>query len=250
MADILSSQPTARKLIERSMRLVKKLLVGQSATDDQLDSGLGFLNELLESWNLDGSMIYEQSREVHNLIGGHNPHTIGKQFDGGPAGDIDVPRPVNIQEASIISSEGSEYPIDLTSKERYQQISTKDTGSDISTRFWYEREWPLAKIHLYPVPSSGVRLVLYTWQPLPSGLSLEDKLSLPPGYMRALRFNLAVELAADYGIIVTAIVAKGARDSKAAVARANSNELAFVTPDPTVLPPGGGIYDVRSGNYR
>ena len=64
------------------MRLVKKLRVGQSATDDQLDTGLGLLNELLESWNLDGSMIYEQSREVHDLMGGHNPHTIGKAFDG------------------------------------------------------------------------------------------------------------------------------------------------------------------------
>ena len=250
MADILSSQPTALKLIERSMRLVKQLSVGQSATDDQLNSGLGLLNELLESWNLDGSMIYEQSREVHNLTGGHNPHTIGKSFNGGDAGDIDIPRPVNIQEASIISAEGSEYPIDLTSKERYQEISTKDTGSDISTRFWYEREWPLAKIHLYPVPASGVQLVLYTWKPLPSGLSLADKLSLPPGYMRALRFNLAIELAADYGVIVSPVVAKGSRDSKAAVARANSNELAFITPDPTVLPFGGGLYDVRSGNYR
>ena len=232
------------------MRLVKKLRVGQSATDDQLNSGLGFLNELLESWNLDGSMIYEQSRDIHTLTGGRNPHTIGKAFDGGGAGDIDIPRPVNIQEASIITAEGSEYPIDPTSKERYQEISTKDTGSDISTRFWYEREWPLGKIHLYPVPSSGVQLVLYTWQPLPSGLGLDDRLSLPPGYMRALRFNLAIELAADYGIIVSPLIAKGARESKAAVARANSNELAFITPDPTILPFGGGLYDVRSGNYR
>ena len=54
--------------------------------------------------------------------------------------------------------------------------------------------------------------------------------------MRALRFTLAIELAADYGVMqYRHIVAKGARDSKAAVARANSNELAFITPDPTVL---------------
>ena len=73
MADILSSQPTARTLIERSMRLVKQLSVGQSATDDQLNSGLGLLNELLESWNLDGSMIYEQSRDVHTPHGRAQP---------------------------------------------------------------------------------------------------------------------------------------------------------------------------------
>ena len=81
-------------------------------------------------------------------------------------------------------------------------------------------------------------------------MALADKLSLPPGYMRALRFNLAVELASDFGIAVPTYVAKGARESKADVARANSNELAFISPDPTVTGFEGGVYDVRSNSYR
>ena len=233
------------------MRLLGHLDPGESAEPEELADGLAFLNELLESWNLDGSMIYEQSREVHSLTANRNPHTIGLEFDGGVAGDIAIPRPVNIQEASIISGDdATEYPIDPISKERYQEITTKGTVSDISTQLWYEREWPLGKIHLFPVPSSATKLVLYIWHPLASGLALDTKLSLPPGYMRALRYNLGVEMASDLGAHVTPIVDRIARESKATVARANNNELAFITPDPTIGPFGGGIYDVRSNSYR
>jgi hypothetical protein len=55
------------------------------------------------------------------------------------------------------------------------------------------------KLHLNPVPSAADTLVLYTWQQLSRFAATSDTFDLPPGYARAIRYNLALELAPEYG---------------------------------------------------
>ena len=157
---------------------------GASASSRELTDGLADLNNMIESWNLTRTLIYEVSRESLTLTANTNPHTIGLAVDDGSNGDFAIVRPQNIQSASIIQS-GREFPIRILSEEEHQEIPSKDTTSSTPAALWYEREWPLGKIYLYPVPSTAATLIIYVWHQLDSGLALADELSVPPGYLRA-----------------------------------------------------------------
>ena len=52
-------------------------------------------------------------------------------------------------------------------------------------------------------------------------MNQSDTVSVPPGYADAIRYNLAVKLAPEWGRTITPEVAEMARTSKAAIQRLN-----------------------------
>lgn len=224
---------------------------GQSPTQQELNDGLDALNDLIDSWNTERQYIYEISRESFDLTSGRNPHTIGLAV--GPAGvngDLAVVRPPYIEGASVQQDEAStEYPIDVISRAQWQGIPYKNTGSSYPHALWYEREFPLGKIWLYPSPAGAVRLTLYVWKQLDSGMTLASEFVLPPAYARAIRFNLAVEMAPEFGRRPEPDVARIARASKAQIARLNSAaEKRFMDGD-NGLSSNRGEYSIEAGDW-
>ena len=203
MAEILSTRPTAEDLVESAMLLVGVIGRGQSATTQELDDGLAVLNAILDHWNQRRELIYEVSRNEFVLTASKNPHTIGLAVSGTPGtqdGDIGTARPQMIEEAAVIPSGAAfELPVKILTGKEYRDLPNKGLSSSYPTDLWYEREWPLGKIWLWPTPSEAAKLIYYVWQQLPSGLALADLVNVPPGYLRALRYNLAIEIAPEYG---------------------------------------------------
>jgi hypothetical protein len=72
---------------------------------------------------------------------------------------------------------------------------------------------------------SGLQVALYPWQPLAQFADLTTTVSFPPGYAEALRFNLAVRLAPEYGRPTPPEVAAIARTSKAKIKIPNIEPL-------------------------
>jgi hypothetical protein len=79
---------------------------------------------------------------------------------------------------------------------------------------------PTLGVNLYPVPTAAHSLVAYSLKPL-TALAAADTLSLPPGYTRAIRYNLAMELAPEYGKQVDQILMGIASEAKADLKRSN-----------------------------
>ena len=105
-----------------------------------------------------------------------------------------------IEEASVKpAGTAIELPVNVLTRAEYRAIPNKDLSATYPTDLWYEREWPLGKIFLYPEPSAAATLIYYVWKQLPSGMALADRFNVPPGYLQAIRYNLAVELAPEYG---------------------------------------------------
>lgn len=71
--------------------------------------------------------------------------------------------------------------------------------------------------------------MLYSWKPFSSFASVNDEIELPPGYERALRYNLAVELYPEYGKEPPASIYSAAQESKAAIKRMNIKPSYLVT---------------------
>ena len=108
--------------------------------------------------------------------------------------------------------------------------------------------YPLSTLHLYPAPGSGCTLVMDKIAP-PSDLALYDTMPYPPEFIRAIRYNLAIELAPEYGVSVAAEIAKTASDALEVVRRVNLQIPAAVL-DPLLMRRRGhsDINAIRSGS--
>jgi hypothetical protein len=85
----------------------------------------------------------------------------------------------------------------------------------------YTRGAPLGEIWVWPVPSVATTLVLYWREPVQQFPDLVTPVDLLPGYAKALRTNLALELAPEFGRVVDPMVDRLARESLADIKRAN-----------------------------
>jgi hypothetical protein len=108
-------------------------------------------------------------------------------------------RPMTLDRASVINPASTtqplEIPILILTYEQWQYIPVKYLGSTIPTRVYYETSDPIGVLHYWPYPTSDIQAVIYVAQQLLQIPSLDYRIALPPGYLRALQYNLAVELA-------------------------------------------------------
>lgn len=201
---------TALQIITSAMRKAGILTKTESPSADEAVDGLEMLNDLLASNSNDGLLVYQSVTENFTLSGGQAEYTIG------PGGDFDTVRPIIIQ-SSYIRIGTLDYPlIDITDQD-YATILLKSTNS-ISYFINYTNAYPLATIKLYPVPSAGWELFLLSQKPL-SQFTLYETVSLPPGWLRYLKNQLAFELAPEYGQPVPPETLKIASEAMAAIKR-------------------------------
>jgi hypothetical protein len=103
----------------------------------------------------------------------------------------------------------------------YNRIALKSQEQPIIEQMLYVNENPLGFLTLWPVPSNIIPITLSCGRILTSISSLSTELIYPPGYSKALRYSLAVHLAAEYGMVPAIDVATIARDSKGNIKNAN-----------------------------
>ena len=207
---------TLLDLLTGSLRLINAANPGEALDAVAARDALYVLNDLIEGLNLEHlTNPTGVSRVDVTCVSGQAVHTIGT------GGNFNTSRPVVIDKAFVIVG-GVEYEVEAIEADRWSEISDK-TFRGIPTTLYYEPEFPLGKVHLYPVPDQAYGLALWCWDSLPTYTmaNLSQQLVLPPGYARMYRYNLALELAPEYGKDPSVAVVNNAIESKAAVKRAN-----------------------------
>lgn len=206
----------AADLIASSMRLIGATASGETPTANEIADGLLVLNDMLEQWSIDGLMVYVCRDVVVPLTAGVSAYTIG------PTGAVVTARPTRVEDA-YARWQGVDYPIDVTGEtSRYDQISLKTQGGVTPEFALFEASFPDATLTVWPVPTlPGVVMYLTVPTSLAQVSSSATTMAYPPGYSKALRYCLGVELAPEYGLTVSERVAKTATDAKADVMRSN-----------------------------
>lgn len=181
---------TALGIITSAMRKAGILTKTESPSADEAQDGLEMLNDLLASNANDGLFVYARTLESFPLSGGVADYTIGT------GGTFNTPRPVFIASAYVRIAT-LDYPLTIIQDEDYANIGIKSIGS---IPYWlnYTNAYPLATIRLYPVPSAAWTLFLLSEKQL-SEFTLNQTVSLPPGWDRYLKNQLAIEMAPEYG---------------------------------------------------
>lgn len=231
---------TVRDLIKGSLRLLGAIAPGETPSADEQAEALLALNSMISSWSTESLTIYSRVRESFTLTPGQQMRTLGV------GGSFNTSRPMEIEEAKLLAG-GVEMPVRILTSAEWAALSMKDTPSEIPYMLYVEWDYPLAKVYLYPVPSVANSLILYSRKPLTGFSSPNDTLELPEGYERALRYNLAVELAPEYGKEPTPKTEYIALESKANIKRANLKPVLMTSDVPGSC---GRRFNILSGGYE
>jgi hypothetical protein len=232
---------TTLALITSALRLINVVASAELPTSDEANDALAAFQQMVDSWNADRACVY-------SIAVGDYPLTLSKQsFTMGPGGDFDTNRPAKIVGMSVIlllnPVNPVEIPITMYSWSEWQtKIPVKQVNGTFPQVCYDDGQMPLRTLNFWPIPNEQTNNVrIYSWQPLVWPATLQSLLNFPPGYARAFRYNLAIELAAEFGAQVPQAVAKIATDSLAMVKTMNAPDLELIS---DLLPMPGGY------NYR
>lgn len=231
---------TALSLITQAAKKIGVVFKSESLDSDEATDGLTALNNMLSSWANDSLLVYARTWESFTLTGGTGSYTIGT------GGNFNTTRPIAIVEAYVrIAS--VDYPLEIIPDEVYNQyITIKSIQTSPSRYLNYDNAYPLGNIRLYTVPSTNDTLFLLTEKPF-SSFALSDTVTFPPGWERAIVYNLALELAPEYGETAPPEVVMLAAESKAEIKRASMrNKPMSYLPD---VPEQNRISRIYSGGF-
>lgn len=133
-------------------------------------------------------------------------------------GNFKIARPLRITNAftRITASGGTglDYGIEIIGRDKYSALGYKGIQGPWPIALYYDPTFPLGNLYFYPNPSQAGVLHLWTDTILNDFSSLTTAINLPQGYARALKKNLALELAPEYGKTAGALLVKQAKESK------------------------------------
>lgn len=237
---------TAEAIIESALRLIGALAPGETPSGDEGTDALSVLNSMVDSWNAESLSIFTINRSVFNFIANQQAYTYGT------GGDFNATRPAKIDHCSVLylsnPSQPLELPLQMLTDEQWSQIPVKAVYSTIPLQVWDDGGYPLRTLSFFPIPSSANQFVSYAWAALTSFTDLTTNNTYPPGYEKALRYNLAVDLAPEWGLQVPQAVAAQAMSSKAIIKSMNIGPIDLRC-DGALVNPRGGYWDWRSDSF-
>ena len=106
---------------------------------------------------------------------------------------------------------------------------------------------PDMEMYVYPVPTTAIEFHFISVEELSQPPALATTLVLPPGYLRALSYCLAVEVAPEYGVEAPPTVQRIAVASKRTLKRINNPDDILAMPYPLVA--SRQRFNIFSGNF-
>jgi hypothetical protein len=215
---------TAQEQIEGALRLIGQLAAGEEATADDLADGLTALNQMLDSWSTERLSVFCLQDQTFTWTVGERSRTVG------PTGDFVGTRPVLVDPSTYFKWNNVSYPLAIANADQYNGIALKTVNSALPQVLYPNMTMPDATLYIYPVPTVAIELHLISVTELTQPATLATSLVIPPGYLRAYRYNLAVEIASEFGIEVPQKVSRIAELSKRTIKRINNPQNLMVMP--------------------
>lgn len=216
---------TVLDLIKRAFRDLNIYSVDDDIPSSEANESFDRLNMMLNQWNNQQLLCYQIAETSWPVVSNKATYSIGK----GAGADWNGDRPIRISSIYLrlnAAPNSIDYPLVKLTNEQYQDLSMKAIQSSIPYAYLFVNAWPNAIITLFPVPTTALTLYLHAWSQLAQFSTINDTVSLPPGYDAAIIHNLAVEIASYHNPPETLYqrVLKMATDSKAILKDTNNSE--------------------------
>lgn len=242
--------PTIQDLLRSSFRLINQLRPGFIYSPSELIDGLFVLNAMLDSWAADDINAFCELIQSFTLIPSKGSYTVG------PGGDWDGSRPTKVDKGTLVvltnPAEPLRLDLDILNADQWQLISLQKTPSTFPRKLFYNPTLTAGTqgtAYVWPVPTDGNLIELSSQQALGGGFANSaDSFVAPPGYLDAVRYNLAVRLSLEWNQPLKPGVAALASEALAKIQRLNA-PTPQMDVNPGVMPSrGGGKFDYRTGD--
>ena len=217
---------TAGDLINGSLRLLGVLAEGETPSAETSQDALLAMNQMIQSWNTERLAVFSTQDQVVTWP----PSTISRTF--GPTGNIVANRPITIDDSTYFRdpANGISYGLKLINQQQYNGIAVKTVTSTYPQVLWVNMTYPDIEMYVYPVPTKVLEFHVVSVNELTQPVNLATDLAFPPGYLRCFRYNLACELAPEFGTEPSRQVQRIAMTSKRNIKRINNPDDIMALP--------------------
>jgi len=214
---------TAGDQINRALRLLGVLAEGETPSAATSQAALAAMQQMIESWNTERLTVFATIDQITNWPVGSINETLG------PTGSLvrlngTAVRPILVDDATYYKDPGTgvSYGIKLINQQQYDGIAVKTVTSTYPQVMFVNNTYPDFDIYLYPRPTRLLEFHFISVQELDQPATLATDLLFPPGYLRAFAYNLAMEIAPEFGIEPSPQVQRIAMTSKRDLKRINN----------------------------
>lgn len=209
---------TAGDIIKGSMRLIGMLAEAEEPSAAAMQDSIAAMNQMLDSWDTERLAVYSTQDQVYVWPAYQAKRTLG------PSGDFVGDRPVLVDDATYFkdASSGLSFGVKLINQQQYDGIALKTVNSTYPQVMWVNMTHPDIEMVVYPVPTKALEWHIISVEKLGKVTSPTTVLAFPPGYLRAFRYNLAMELAPEFGVEPSPQVQRIAMTSKRDLKRINN----------------------------
>ena len=234
---------TAGDQINGALRLIGQLAEGETPSAATSQDALTAMNQMIDSWSIERLAVFSTQDQVFNWPPGAISRTLG------PTGDFVGNRPVLLDDSTYFRDPANNisFGIKILNQQQYNGIAVKTVTSTYPQVIWINMTYPDIEMYVYPVPTKVLEWHFVSVSELTQPATLATVLSFPPGYLRAFRYCLACEIAAEFGVEPSPQVSRIAMTSKRNLKRINN-------PDDIMSLPYSIVgtrqrYNIFAGNY-
>lgn len=234
---------TAGDQINAALRLLGVLAEGETTSPSVSQDSLAAMNQMIDSWNTERLMVYNTIDRMFTWPAGFIERTLG------PTGDFVGLRPVLLDDSTYYRdpSTNVSFGIKFINQQQYNGIAVKTVTSTYPQVMWINMEFPNIAMTVYPKPTRDLEWHFISVQELTQPATLATDIYMPPGYLRAFKYNLACEIAPEFGVEPSPTVSRIAMTSKRNLKRINNPDDIMSMPYSLVAT--RQRFNVYAGNY-
>jgi hypothetical protein len=234
---------TAFDQIKASLRLIGQLAEGEEPSPQAAQDALTAMNQMIDSWNTERLAVFCTQDQVFNWPADLITRTLG------PTGDFVGNRPVLIDDATYFRDPQTNvsFGIKLINQQQYDGIAVKTVTSTYPQVMFVNNTFPDTTMTIYPKPTRLLEWHFVSVEELTKPATLTTSLAFPPGYLRAFKYNLACEIANEFGVEPPQTVQRIAMTSKRNLKRINNPDDVMSMPYAIVA--SRQRFNIYAGNY-
>jgi hypothetical protein len=239
---------TAGEQINRALRLIGMLAEGETPSAATAQDSLMALNQMIDSWNTERLSVFSTIDQIINWPVGSINETLG------PTGSLvrlngTAVRPVLVDDSTYFKDPGTgvSYGVKLINQQQYNGIAVKTVTSTFPQVMFVNMTYPDVDLFIYPRPTRLLEWHFISVEQLTQPATLSTDILFPPGYLRAFTYNLACEIAPEFGVEPSPQVKRIAMYSKRNLKRINNPDDVMSMPYAIVAT--RQRYNIYAGNY-
>ena len=182
-------------LITAALRKLAVLPSGGTASSAQISDAAVALNAIIKAFQADGLQLWKTTSYDFTTVAGTATYSIGT------GETLDTDKPLRVIEAFYTLSGGNNTPLEVKNRYDFYILPQSSSITGTPVKLYYQPLRETGVISLWPTPVDSTTTITIHYQSQIEDMDAStDDFDFPSYWMNALIYNLAWNLAPEYGI--------------------------------------------------